>query len=121
MCVHVKTGPMVEMFFHDHIPRVVQLLADLGHDIIVDEVIFDKASFDQYLQRLRDHTVYVVQVACNIDVLLERERLRGDRAIGLANDQFDRLQSYAYDYDLIVDTTCVSAMDNARRIVGAFK
>lgn len=83
----------------------------------MDEVIFDKSSLDQYLQKLSHHAVYVVQVTCEYEVLLERERLRGDRVIGLANDQWDRLQSFTYDYDLTVDTTCISAIDNARLIL----
>jgi chloramphenicol 3-O phosphotransferase len=109
---------MGEAFFQGHVPKVVQLFADLGHDIIVDEVIFDRVCLDQYLLKLTNHTVYVVQIICEYDVLLERERLRGDRVIGLANDQFDRLQSYSYDYNLTVDTSCVSAIDNARQILG---
>jgi chloramphenicol 3-O phosphotransferase len=117
-CIHVKTEPRGGVFFHEHVPKVVQLLADLGHDMIVDEVIFDAQSMEKILQKLRAHTVFLVQVTCDIDVLLERERLRGDRVIGLANDQFDRLQSYSYDYDLTVDTTTVPAIENARRILG---
>lgn len=117
-CIHVETGPMGDVFFHDHVPQVVQLLADLGHDIIVDEVIFDKVSLEQYLLKLSNHNVFLVQVTCEFDVLRDRERLRGDRAIGLANDQFDRFQSFSYAYDLTVDTTQVSAMDNARLILG---
>lgn len=50
-CVQVKTGPMGEIFFQNHVPKVVQLFANLGHDI-------------------------VVQVTCEYEVLLERERLR---------------------------------------------
>jgi chloramphenicol 3-O phosphotransferase len=109
------------VFFQEHVPKIVQLLADFGHDIVVDEVIFDKSNMDQYLQKLSSHRVFLVQVTCDIDVLLERERLRGDRVIGLANDQFDRFQSFSYEYDLTVDTTTVSAMDNARRILAAVK
>lgn len=120
-CVRIKTGAMGMAFFHDHIPNVVKLLADLGHDIVVDEVIFDKASLDYYLQKLKEHKVFLVQVVCDYNVLQERERLRGDRAIGLVNDQYDRLQSYAYDYDMIVDTTYVSAMENAQRILDAIQ
>jgi chloramphenicol 3-O phosphotransferase len=120
-CVHVKTEPKGDVFFQEHVPKVVQLLADFGHDIVVDEVIFDKVSLGQYLQKLSHHNVFLVQVTCDVDVLLERERLRGDRVIGLANDQFDRFQSFSYDYNLTVDTTTVSAMDNARRILAAFK
>lgn len=120
-CVHVKTGAMGEAFFHDHIPSAVKLLADLGHDIVVDEVIFDKASLDHYLQKINAHKVFVVQVACDFSVLQDRERLRGDRAIGLANDQFDRLKSYSYDYDMTVDTAYVSAMENAHLILDAIR
>ena len=61
-CVHIKTGAMGKEFFHDHIPCVVKLLADLGHDIIVDEVIFDKASLDYYLQKLKEHKVFLGRV-----------------------------------------------------------
>ena len=60
-------------------------------------------------------------MVCDYNVLQERERLRGDRAIGFVNDQYDRLQSYAYDYDMIVDTTYVSDMENAQRILDAIQ
>lgn len=116
-CIQVKTEPRGEVFFQEHVHKVVQLLADLGHDIIVDEVIFDKVSMDQYLQKLSNHRIFLVQVMCDINVLIERERLRGDRTVGLANDQFDRLKSFTYNYDLIADTTKVSAIDNARLIL----
>jgi chloramphenicol 3-O phosphotransferase len=121
ICIQVKTEPRGEVFFQEHVPKVIQLLADLGHDIIVDEVIFDASRMDQFLQNLRKHTVFLVQVTCDVDVLLERERLRSDRVIGLANDQFDRLQSYSYDYDLTVDTTTVPAIDNAGRILDSIE
>ncbi len=80
-CVNVRI--IGEVFFYDHVPKVVRLLVDPGHDIIVDEVIFDKVSLDQYLQKLSNHEVFLVQATCEFDVLLERERLRGDRVIGL--------------------------------------
>jgi chloramphenicol 3-O phosphotransferase len=120
-CVQVKTGSMGEAFFHNHIPNVVKLLADFGHDIIVDEVIFDKFILDHYLHIIGDHRLHAVYVTCDFNVLQDRERLRGDRAIGLVNDQYDRLQSYAYDYEMTVDTTYVSAMENAQLILDAIK
>jgi chloramphenicol 3-O phosphotransferase len=47
----------------------------------------------------------------------EREFLRRDRAVGLSNDQFDRLHSGTREYDLTVDTSNSSVFDVARKII----
>lgn len=120
-CVQVKTGALGEAFFYDHIPSAVKLFADFGHNIIVDEVIFSKEDLENYLEILRDHYVHLVQVSCDFNVLKEREQLRGDRVIGLVNDQFERLQSYTYDYDMTVDTTHLPPKENALYILNALE
>lgn len=97
------------------------MLADLGHDIIVDEVVLDKIRLDHYLETLCNHKVHLVNVMCDFNVLMEREQLRKDRLVGLAKDQFERLQLYTYDYDTIVDTTHISPMENAQRILTVIK
>lgn len=108
-CIHVATELLGESFFGHHIPKIIGMMADLGHDIIIDEVIFSKAQLDTYLGTLNNHSVYCVKVDCAYETLIEREKSRGDRAIGLANDQYDRLNSYEYPYDLIINTTHISA------------
>jgi chloramphenicol 3-O-phosphotransferase len=47
----------------------------------------------------------------------EREFLRRDRAVGLSNDQFDRVHSGTREYDLTVDTSYSSVFDVAREII----
>ena len=107
--IHVETGPLGESFFGQDIPKIIGMMADFGHDIIIDEVIFSKAHLDAHLDHLKNHRVYCVKVDCAYKTLIEREKARGDRAIGLAKDRYDRLQSYEYPYDLIVNTTHTSA------------
>jgi chloramphenicol 3-O phosphotransferase len=80
-CVQVKTGALDVKFFSDHVPHVIKLLADLGHDVIVDEVIFSKDDFNHYLHVIGGHRLHLVYVTCDFNVLKEREQLRGDRAI----------------------------------------
>jgi chloramphenicol 3-O phosphotransferase len=120
-CTKVLTGPLGETFFSQNIPKVIGVLADLGHNMIIDEVIFSKAHFDSYLTNLKNHNVFCVQVKCDYETLIAREKARGDRTLGLANDQFDRLQSYEYAYDLIVDTTHSSSKSCAQTILDQLK
>lgn len=59
----------------------------------------------------------------------EREILRGDRHLGLSNDQIDRVhqgQCCAYDfkvdtYDFKVDTSSISPFEAVREILGFVK
>jgi chloramphenicol 3-O phosphotransferase len=47
----------------------------------------------------------------------ERELLRQDRAVGLSNDQFDRVHSGTREYDLIVDTSSLTVVEVAKEIM----
>ncbi|MET1028591.1 MAG: hypothetical protein ABWY00_15595 [Dongiaceae bacterium] len=53
-------------------------------------------------------------------MLEERERLRGDRMIGLARWQYERVH-LGMAYDLEVDATKASAVDCARLIKEKFR
>lgn len=47
----------------------------------------------------------------------EREFLRRDRALGLSNDQIDRVHKGTREYDLTVDTSNSSIFDVSREII----
>ena len=47
----------------------------------------------------------------------EREYLRRDRALGLSNDQFDRVHTGMLEYDLTVDTSNTSVFGVAKEII----
>ena len=94
-----------------------QLLADRGNNLIIDEVLFDDQHLKSYVKKLDEHTVYFVGVKCDLAILQEREFLRRDRAIGLSNDQFERVHAGTRAYDLTVDTSHSSIFEVARTIL----
>lgn len=94
------------------------LLADGGHNIIIDEVLFDDEQLQKYAIALKNHQVYFIAVHCDLKVMQEREILRGDRSIGLSNDQIIRVhQGSRSNCDLNIDTTKLSSFEAASSIL----
>lgn len=114
MRIHI--GPLGEAVVKS-IPKVIKTLTDDGHNLIVDEVLFEDFSLKYYVQALSNHTVYFVGIMCDLNVMEEREILRGDRALGLARDQILRVHGPTRFYDLTVDSTHVSPFDCARNVL----
>ncbi|MBA3814478.1 MAG: hypothetical protein H0X26_08365 [Alphaproteobacteria bacterium] len=114
MCIH--SGPLGEAIVKS-IPKVVKTLADDGLNIIVDEVLFEDTCLKYYVRALSNHTVYFIGILCDLNAMEEREILRGDRALGLARAQVARVHGPTRSYDLTVDSTHISAFDNARNIL----
>lgn len=94
--------------------RAVRALADAGNHLIVDEVA-TAAEIAEYRDLLADHDLVVIAVVASLDVLEQRERARGDRMIGLARWQFERIH-VGIDYDLTVRTDGRRASECAREI-----
>lgn len=101
------------------IRKTSKYLADDGHNIILDEVIWDQEILEEYFSLFKDHSLCYVKVNCDMNKIEEREVIRGDRSIGLARDQLPRLKkmdSYQLG-DLIIDTTNASPFENANLIL----
>jgi chloramphenicol 3-O phosphotransferase len=92
-------------------------LANCGHHLIIDEVVFEDEMLKDYVQALREHTTYFIGVFCALSLMQERELLRGDRAIGLSNDQMDKVHQGTRAYDLAVDTSYQSSFEAAKQIL----
>jgi chloramphenicol 3-O phosphotransferase len=108
--MHVESGAEGGKLF-SVMPQFSEMLADLGNNLIIDEVLFDE-------EALKAHTVYYIGVFCDLAVMQEREILRRDRCIGLSNDQFDRVHQGALNaYDFKVNTTVLSPFEAARLIL----
>ncbi len=86
--------------------------------MIVDEVLLG-AEKAEYADLLAPFDLFRVGVVAPLDVLEERERLRGDRLIGLARAQYDTVHM-GITYDLTVDTSRASPMECANRIKQVF-
>lgn len=115
--MHVASGPEGGKLF-GLMPKFAEMLASRGHNLIIDEVLLDQKALKSYAQHLRAYTVYYIGIFCDLAVMQERERLRGDRCIGLSNDQMDRVHHGVLGaYDFTVDTTVVCPVTAARWIL----
>lgn len=114
--IEIETGPYGEKVF-SALPLVCNLLSNMDHDLIIDEVVLNNKIMQSYIDGLKEHTVYFIGVFCDLVVMQEREMLRRDRVIGLSNAQFDKVHSGLREYDLTVDTTRHTAVEMAKEII----
>lgn len=118
--MRIESGPFGRRVA-ESCPKVVKTLADEGHHLIVDEVLFTEEELESYVQALAGHPVCFVGVMCDLKTLQEREILRGDRARGMGRDQITRVHGLSRPYDLLVDTTHMTAFDCAEKILAFAK
>src|SRR3954468_18746068 len=122
-----KTGVLAEMKASPYaiqvfscLPKVVKLLADNGLNVIFDECNFVKKSeteflINDYKTLFSNHKFLMVGVKCNLETLEKREKLRGDRVIGMAKIFYQAEKSFHYPYDLVVDTSHDSLLANTKK------
>src|SRR5262249_36664812 len=111
--VVITTGPVAERAFRG-MRHAIAAMAAQGNNLIVDDVLLgdEKA---EYAQLLSPFDVKVVGVFASLDVLEARERQRGDRMVGLARWQHERVHK-GMNYDLEVDTSRATPMECAKLI-----
>jgi chloramphenicol 3-O phosphotransferase len=97
----------------------VAAMADTGADLVVDEVIWDPAELADYRRRLAGHTFRAVGLVAPLEVIEARERARGDRVLGLARWQHDKVHA-GLTYDLELDAATATPEALAGRIRDAF-
>ncbi|GAA1878153.1 chloramphenicol phosphotransferase CPT family protein [Streptantibioticus ferralitis] len=99
------------MGFH----RAVAGMAAGGNHVVVDHVLSEQWRLLDCLGLFPPEDVVLVGVRCSRQELERRERLRGDRPIGLAARQLAQVHAHGL-YDIECDTTTASAAKCARRI-----
>jgi len=114
--VRVRSGPVGDKV-QQSFARAVRLLADDGHDLVVDLVLFDRNSVSSYVGALHGHRTYLIGVHCDAAVLEARELARGDRFQNLARAQLPAVHEFREFYDLEVDTTLRGPHDLAEAIL----
>lgn len=115
--VAIETGPVGARLM-DGMRHAIAALAARGNDLIVDDVMLaDEPS--EYCRLLAPYQVYWVGILASLEVLEARERSRGDRLIGLARWQFNRVHA-GRRYDLEIDTDRLSVVAAARMIKDRF-
>ncbi|HEV7919645.1 MAG TPA: AAA family ATPase [Thermoanaerobaculia bacterium] len=96
----------------------VRELASLGHDLVIDHAITSRAEADLLLAAVASHRVLLVGLDCPLDVLAARERARGNRRVGMAAAQCERVHRWL-EYDLRIDSGRVEAGEGAGMIAAA--
>lgn len=102
--MRVESGPLGKLAF-PAMAAIAHILAEHGNNLIIDEVLLEDDMLKKYVEHLKPYSTYFVGVYCDFQTMIEREILRKDRAIGLSNDQLNRVHSGVRAYDLKVDTT----------------
>lgn len=117
--VVISTGAVFERAMRG-MRHAIAALAAQGNNLIVDDVMIDQGEAREYRKLLAGHEVRLVGLVASLEVLEERERARGDRQIGLARWQYDRVHR-DIAYDLEIDTSATTPLENAHRIRDAFR
>jgi chloramphenicol 3-O phosphotransferase len=84
--------------------RVVATWARGGFNVVVGEVTFDREAAMDWEEALDGIAVTWIGIRCDPDEAAARERIRGDRVIGLARG-LSRVVHAHLAYDLELDTT----------------
>jgi chloramphenicol 3-O phosphotransferase len=116
--VIIRAGPVLERAMGG-MRHAIAAMAAQGNNLVVDDVMTREGQDREYRVLLSGFDVRLVGLFAPLDVLEARERQRGDREIGLARWQYDRVHRGVV-YDLEIDTTVTSPLENAQRIRDAF-
>lgn len=115
--IDVQSGYIVKRAL-EGMRYAIAAMADRGNHMIVDDVFFDSED-TEYRQLLGQFDFRLIGLFAPLDVVRNRELVRGDREIGLAQGQFERVHK-GRTYDLEVDTSQAPPDAIARSICEAF-
>jgi chloramphenicol 3-O phosphotransferase len=114
----VRSGPVLETALRG-MREAVAGMADAGNDLVVDDVIWDPEALTDYRWQLATFDFFTVGLVAPLEVIEQRERQRGDRTVGLARWQYDKVHA-GMVYDLELDTSVTTPDELAERIKLAF-
>jgi len=116
--VVIRSGPVGKRALRG-MRHAIAAMAGQGNNLIVDDVLCD-GEVPEYVSLLSGFDLYLVGVFAPLEVLEARERQRGDRLIGLARWQYDRVHK-DINYDLEIDTSIATPMECAKLIQERFQ
>ncbi|MCL2722454.1 MAG: chloramphenicol phosphotransferase CPT family protein, partial [Treponema sp.] len=96
----------------------IKFFSDMGVNIIVDQVLTQENWMDECVKLLYEYPVIFVHVTCPLEELQRREKERGDRGIGWAENQLMQLNPKNNIYDINVDTYNESNEECVNKIIG---
>jgi chloramphenicol 3-O phosphotransferase len=109
-------------------PRALELLevmyasfaarADAGENLVVEDALWHPRAFALAVAHFAERDAWLVDVYCPIEVAVERENRRGDRALGGAALFFEPVYRRGI-YDVRVDTSLLKPEEAALAIIRA--
>lgn len=116
--IAISSGPALQKLMAGMRGAIFAMI-EQGNNLIVDDVLWVQKDFDSYRGLLAEFDPKFILLDAPLDIIEERERLRGDRVLGLARWQFDRVRQLQ-SYDLVIDTSKSDAESCAKEIIAAF-
>jgi chloramphenicol 3-O phosphotransferase len=89
--------------------RSLRVFLSAGHNVLADTGFYTPDLLNLCVTELQNEAVWLIGVHCSVEELERRERVRGDRPIGLARKQQATLHNSVI-YDIEVDTS-ISNLD----------
>jgi len=106
-----QTGRHLVLGMH----RAIAALSRAGNCVVADHVLVEPEWVMDCATVLADLPAWLIGVRCPLPVLLERERSRGDRTLGQAAAQHERVHAHNV-YDFEVDTSAMNPEEGALAI-----
>jgi len=97
--------------------QYVASIAGCGYDVVVDYVLLDDRMYEAFRKKLAHVETVFVGVICNSETLNQRESARGDRALGLSEQQENSVHFCRSQYDLELESTTRSPAQLASVII----
>jgi chloramphenicol 3-O phosphotransferase len=116
--VVIHSGPVLARLMSG-MRAAVSAMAEQGNNIVVDDVMFGGDEAEHYRSLLGKFDFHLVGLFAPLEVLEQREKARGDRDLGLARWQYDRVHQ-GVCYDLEIDTSRLTPAEAAETIRAAF-
>ncbi|MCX4029583.1 AAA family ATPase [Endozoicomonas sp. SM1973] len=112
-CSYMKTQQKQIMSgFHSSVAAVT----GAGNRVIVDHIMKYPEWLIECADLFHDFNAILVKVYCPLDELEKREKLRGDREIGTAKDQFNPVYNFSL-FDIEIDTSKNSIEESTNTII----
>src|SRR5579871_539801 len=105
--------------FFEGFHRCLPALAGAGNNLIVEHIVETEDWMQRLVQLLAPFDVFFVGIHCPLPELERREKVRGDRRIGEARQDYEVTHTFGM-YDIEVDSTEPLAQ-NVDRVISAWK
>ena len=100
--------------------HMVRAALDQGVKAVLDDVFLDGGALADWVEALAGRDVFLVGVRCELAELQRREKARGDRGVGQALWQHERVHAFG-PYDFEVDTTAAPPGACAEALIAALR